>query len=163
MNLPGLGIPMRDKIPMYLVLLFALTIAVMVIFKIPSVLTSWEDAARLQQKFRIGVAGLIFLVIVGYWLITHRAQYHQIDRIRLSFLFMAFFFNPIFSFISLAITSDGFKASPAFLGNEQLYMRLDDIQFYLFMSMMIGALIWYFKQRALTTNLESPESAGEYF
>ena len=162
MKLPGSGIPMRDKIPMYFVLLFALTVAVMVIFKIPAVLTSWEDASRLQQEFRIGVAGLIFLVIVGFWVVTHRAQYHQMDRIRLGFLFVAFFFNPIFSFIRLAITSDGFKASPAVLGNEQLYTRLDEIQFYLFLAMAIGALIWYFKRRALATKLENPESIGEH-
>ena len=162
MKLPRLGIPMQDKVPMYLARLFALTTLVMVIFQIPVVLNSWEDAANLQRKFRISIAGMIFFVMVAYWVFTHRSQYLRKDRIQLGFLFMAFFFNPILSFINLAITSDGFKDSPVVLGNEQLYLMLDDIQLYIFAALGIGSVIWFARQKSQANNLDNPDSAGEH-
>lgn len=161
MKFPGLGIPMQDKVPIYLALLFALTVLVMILFKIPTVLTSWEDAARFQKEFRIGIAGIIFFAIIAIWVYIHRREYRRIERFRLGILFMLFFFNPVFSFISLAITSNGFKESPAVLGSEQLYKGLDEIQFFIFISVVIGTIIWFARRRSQATKIENPESAGE--
>ena|SRR5688572_14148960 len=156
MKLPGLGIPMQDKVPAYLALSFFLVMLAMILLNFPPVLQEWGGDMRLfAHEFRTGIVGIIFFLIIAIWVYFHRDYYRQnkSERMRVIALFFAFFFNALSSFVVLGITSNGFKINPESVeANLRLYHTLHDIQFYVFITVAVVLILWFVRNGMFNVN-----------